>query len=55
VIISQDASDDKFIALTMDSEASIAISGDPDPQHLGMLLGIEILAPALFFERYKPQ
>jgi len=55
VAISRDPTDDKFIALAMDSGARIVISGDPDPQHLGMHRGIEILAPALFFERYKPQ
>ena len=53
--ISRDPTDDKFIALAMDSGAGIAISGDPDLQHLGMHRGVEILSPALFFERYKPQ
>lgn len=55
VTISRDPTDDKFIALAMDSGAGIVISGDPDLQHLGMHRGVEILSPALFFERYKPQ
>ncbi len=54
VTISRDPTDDKFIALAMDSGAGIAISGDPDLQHLGMHRGVEILSPALFFERYQP-
>ena len=55
VATSRDPTDDKFIALAIDSGAGIVISGNPDLQHLGMHRGIEILSPALFFERYKPQ
>lgn len=55
VTISRDPSDDKFIALAIDSGSSIVISGDPDLQHLGMHRGVEILSPALFFVRYKPR
>lgn len=53
VTISRDPTDDKFIALALDSAASIVISGDPDLQELGTHRGVEILSPALFFERYQ--
>jgi predicted nucleic acid-binding protein len=55
VTSSREPSDDKLIALAIDSGARVVISGNPDPQHLGMHHGVEILSPALFFERYKPQ
>ena len=55
VAISRDPIDDKFIALAMDSGARIVISGDPDLQQIRVHHGVEILSPALFFERYQPQ
>ena len=55
VAVSRDPTDDKFIALAMDSGARIVISGDPDLQQIRVHHGVEILSPALFFERYKPQ
>lgn len=54
VSVSRDATDDKFIALAMDAGASILISGDPDLQEVRTHRGIEILSPALFFDRFKP-
>ena len=53
--ISRDPTGDKFIALATDSGARIVISGDPDLQQIRVHHGVEILSPALFFERYKPQ
>ena len=55
VAISRDPTDDEFIALAMDSGARIVISGDPDLQQIGVHHGVEILSPALCFERYQPQ
>jgi uncharacterized protein len=54
VSVSRDACDDKFIALAIDAGASILISGDPDLKDVRMHQGVEILSPALFFERFKP-
>lgn len=54
VSVSRDATDDKFIALAVDAGASILISGDPDLQEVRTHRGIEILSPALFFDRFKP-
>ena len=45
--------DDKFIALAIDSGASILISGDPDLKAVKTYKGIEMLSPAQFFERYQ--
>ena len=55
VSVSRDKSDDKFIALAIDSGAAIIISGDPDLKDVQTYEGIEILSPAQFFERFKPQ
>jgi len=55
VSVSRDKSDDKFIALAIDSGAVIIISGDPDLKDVQTYEGIEILSPAQFFERFKPQ
>jgi putative PIN family toxin of toxin-antitoxin system len=54
VSVSRDATDDKFIPLAMDAGASILISGDPDLLEVRTHQGIEILSPALFFNRFKP-
>jgi uncharacterized protein len=53
VSVSRDKTDDKFIALAIDSGATIVISGDPDLKDVQTYKGIEILAPAQFFERYQ--
>lgn len=55
VSVSRDKSDDKFIALAIDSGAAIIISGDPDLKDVQTHEGIEILSPSQFFERFKPQ
>jgi putative PIN family toxin of toxin-antitoxin system len=53
VSVSRDKTDDKFIELAIDSQASIIISGDPDLKDVQVYKGIEILSPAQFFERFK--
>ena len=53
--VSRDKTDDKFIALAIDSGTSILISGDPDLKEVQAYEGIEILSPAQFFERFKPK
>ena len=53
--VSRDKTDDKFIALAINSGASILISGDPDLKDVQAYEGIEILSPAQFFERFKPK
>ena len=53
--VSRDPTDDKFIALAIDSAARIVITGDPDLLQLGMHRDIELLSPAQFFERYRPR
>jgi uncharacterized protein len=53
VSVSRDKTDDKFIALAIDSGAALLISGDPDLQDVKAYKGIEILSPAHFFERYR--
>ena len=53
VTVSRDTTDDKFIALAIDSGASILISGDPDLKAVKTYKGIEMLSPAQFFERYQ--
>ena len=53
--VSRDKTDDKFIALAIDSGASILILGDPDLKDMQAYEGIEILSPAQFFERFKPK
>ena len=53
--VSRDKTDDKFIALAIDSGARILISGDPDLKDVQAYEGIEILSPAQFFERFKPK
>jgi uncharacterized protein len=55
VSVSRDKTDDKFIELAIDSGAQILISGDPDLKDMKGYKGIEILSPAQFFERFKPQ
>ena len=53
VSVSRDKTDDKFIALAIDSGATILISGDPDLKDVQTYKGVEILSPAQFFERYQ--
>ena len=53
VSVSRDKTDDKFIALAIDSGATVLISGDPDLKDVQTYEGIEILSPAQFFERYQ--
>ena len=53
VSVSRDKTDDKFIALAIDSGATVIISGDSDLKDVQAYKGIEILSPAQFFERYK--
>ena len=53
VSISRDKTDDKFIALAIDSGATILISGDSDLKDVKAYKGIEILSPAQFFERFQ--
>jgi predicted nucleic acid-binding protein len=53
VAVSRDTTDDKFIALAIDSGARVLISGDPDLKEVQTYKGIEILSPAQFFERYQ--
>lgn len=55
VSVSRDKTDDKFIELAIDSGATIIISGDPDLKDVKAYKVIEILSPAQFFERFKPQ
>ena len=54
VSVSRDMTDDKFIALAIDSGAKLLISGDPDLKDIRTHKGIDILSPAQFLERYKP-
>ena len=53
VPVSRDKTDDKFIALAIDSGAALLISGDPDLKDVQAYKGVEILSPAQFFERYQ--
>ena len=53
VSVSRDKTDDKFIALAIDSGAALLISGDPDLTDLKAHKGVEILSPAQFFEWYQ--
>ena len=53
VSVSRDKTDDKFIALAIDSGAALIVSGDPDLKDVKAYKGIEILSPAQFFERYQ--
>ena len=53
VSVSRDKTDDKFIALAIDSGATVLISGDSDLDDVKTYKGIEILSPAQFFERYQ--
>ena len=53
VSVSRDPSDDKFIALAIDAGARILISGDPDLKEVRVHRGVEILSPALFYERLQ--
>jgi len=51
--ISIDETDNKFIGLAIDSQASIIISGDPDLKKIQRYEGIEIVSPSIFFERFS--
>ena len=53
VAVSRDTTDDKFIALAIDSGARVLISGDLNLKEVQTYKGIEILSPAQFFERYQ--
>lgn len=53
VEVSRDKTDDKFIALAIDSGAKIVISGDLDLKDLQTYKGLEILSPAQFLDRYQ--
>ena len=53
VSVSRDKTDDKFIALAIDSGAALLISGDPDLKDVKAYKRIKILSPAQFFERYR--
>lgn len=53
VSVSRDKTDDKFIALAIDSGAALLISGDPDLKDVKAHSGVEILSPTQFFERYQ--
>ena len=53
VSVCRDKTDDKFIALAIDSGATVLISGDPDLKDVRGHKGIEILSLAQFFERYQ--
>jgi putative PIN family toxin of toxin-antitoxin system len=53
VSVRRDKTDDKFIALAIDSGDALVISGDPDLKNVKAYKGIEILSPAQFFERYQ--
>ena len=53
VSVSRDKTDDKFIALAIDSGATTVISGDADLKDVQTYKGVEILSPAQFFERYQ--
>ena len=55
ISVSRDATDDKFIGLAIDAKASILVSGDVDLKVVRIYEGIEIISPAMFFERFKPQ
>jgi len=50
--VSRDPADDKFIGLAIDSGARIVISGDPDLKEVRAVQGVEIVSPAIFFERF---
>ena len=54
VEVSRDNTDDKFIALALDSGAKIIISGDNDLKDVKIYKRIEILSPAKFFDRFSP-
>ena len=53
VSVVRDETDDKSIALAIDSGATVIISGDPDLKDVQTYKGVEILSPAQFFERYQ--
>ena len=53
VTVSRDPADDKFLGLALDSGAKIIISGDRDLTEIKTYEEIEILSPALFFERMQ--
>ncbi len=53
VVVGRDATDDKFIGLALDAGAGILVSGDPDLKDMQRVMGIEILSPAQFVERFS--
>ena len=53
VTISRDPSDDKFVGLAVDSGAKLIISGDRDLTEVKTYGAIEIISPAVFFERMQ--
>ena len=54
VEVSRDNTDDKFIALALDSCAKIIVSGDNDLKDIKIYKGIDILSSARFFDRFSP-
>jgi predicted nucleic acid-binding protein len=48
--VSRDSTDDKFIALAIDANAKIIISGDLDLKEVKTYKGVRILSPAKFLE-----
>ena len=51
--LSRDEADNKFIELAIDSQSCMIISGDPDLKNIQVYKGIEILSPAIFFDRFQ--
>ena len=51
VTISRDPTDDKFVRLAVDSGAKLIISGDRDLTEIRTYGAIDIISPAMFFER----
>ena len=52
-IISRAPTDSKFVGLTMDAGAKIIISGDCDLTEIKTYQAIDIISPAVFFERMQ--
>ena len=50
---SRAVTDDKFIGLAIDAGASILVFGDPDLKDVQVYMGIEIVSPAQFVERFS--
>ena len=49
--VSRDKSDDKFLALAIDSGACWVISGDPDLKDVQVYESVEVLSPTQFLDR----